>query len=172
MLYSEGVGAGNRRNATPAAPSDVRYSFAEFAAQFPDDESCLAYLWTTRYAPDGDFALCPKCEDVRKFKRYETTQPRQSWTCTTCGQHIHPTAGTMFHKSSTSLRLWFYSLYIMANTNGEISAKQLERELGVTYKTAWRMFHLIGDQLRVVERGDDDPATFEQLLLRAAGRTP
>jgi transposase-like protein len=130
----------------------------EFIKRFPDDESCLQYLWTTRYAPDGEHALCPKCEEVRSFKRYETTQQRQSWTCTTCGQHLHPTAGTIFHKSSTSLHLWFYALYIMASTRCGVAAKQLERELGVTYKTAWRMFHLIRNQLM---EQDDEPMSGE-----------
>jgi transposase len=147
--------AGDRKNPTRAASSDSRYSFMEFVQRFPDDESCLVYLWTTRYAPDGEHALCPKCEDVTTFKRYETTQQRQSWTCTTCGQHIHPTAGTIFHKSSTALHLWFYALYIMASTRCGVAAKQLERELGVTYKTAWRMFHLIRNQLMVQD--DDTP---------------
>jgi len=159
------------RHSTRAAASDTRYSFTEFAERFPDDEACLAYLWTTRYAPDGESAFCPKCEDVRTFKRYDTTQPRQSWTCTTCGQHIHPTAGTIFQKSSTPLRLWFYALYIMATTGSGVSAKELERELGVTYKTAWRMFHLFRDQLMSADRPGEQPM-FEQLLLRAARSTP
>ena len=81
------------------------------------------------------------------FERYETTQQRQSWTCTACGHHVHPTAGTIFHKSSTSLHLWFYAMYLMTSTRCGISAKQLERELGVTYKTAWRMFNLIRNEL-------------------------
>lgn len=59
------------------------------------------------------------------------------WTCTHCGQHVHPTAGTIFQKSSTSLHLWFYAIYLMTSTRCGISAKQMERELGVTYKTAW-----------------------------------
>jgi transposase-like protein len=56
-------------------------------------------------------------------------------------------AGTIFHKSSTSLRLWFYAFYIITSTRCGVSAKHLERELGVTYKTAWRMFNLIRNQL-------------------------
>ena len=64
-----------------------------------------------------------------------------------CGRHLAPTAGTIFHKSSTSLRLWFYAMYLMASTRCGISAKQLERELGVTYKTAYRMGQLIRKQL-------------------------
>ena len=107
-----------------------------------------------RYSPDGEHAYCPKCERERVFKRYETAQQRQSWTCTGCGHHLHPTAGTIFHKSSTSLHLWFYAMYLMTSTRCGISAKQLERELGVTYKTAWRMAHLIRNELMTQ---DDEP---------------
>ena len=82
----------------------------------------------TRYAPDGTHAHCPKCEQVRAFARYETTAKRPCWTCTGCGHHLHPTAGTIFHKSSTSLHLWFYAMYLMTSTRCGISAKQLERD--------------------------------------------
>ncbi|HXG36401.1 MAG TPA: IS1595 family transposase [Dehalococcoidia bacterium] len=115
--------------------------------EFPDDATCLEWLWVNRYSPDGVHAYCPKCQQERPFKRYETTQQRQSWTCNGCGYHLHPTAGTIFHKSSTSLHLWFYALYLMTSTRCGISAKQLERELGVTYKTAWRMAYLIRNEL-------------------------
>ena len=137
----------DRKNPVRARASESRYSLMEFMRRFPDDEACLQHLWRARYAPDGEHAPCPKCECERIFHRYETSQRRQSWTCTTCGNHLHPTAETIFHKSSTSLHLWFYAMYIMASTRCGVSAKQLERELGVTYKTAWRMFHLIRNQL-------------------------
>jgi transposase len=137
----------NRNQPTRAKSSDSRMSFMEFQQEFPDDAACLDYLWRTRYAEDGEHADCPKCERVRVFKRYETTQQRQSWTCTGCGHHIHPTAGTIFHKSSTSLRLWFYAIYLMSSSRCGISAKHLEREIGVNYKTALRMLHLIRDEL-------------------------
>ncbi|MEX1271042.1 MAG: IS1595 family transposase [Acidimicrobiia bacterium] len=114
---------------------------------FPDDAACLNWLWQTRYSEDGEHAYCPKCDVDRTFKRYSTSQQRQSWTCTACGHHIHPTAGTIFHKSSTSLTLWFYAIYLMTSTRCGISAKQLEREIGVTYKTAWRMMKLIRTEL-------------------------
>jgi transposase len=115
----------------------------DFMREFPDDEACLAWLWRTRHAPDGEHAYCPKDRTTTAFRRYQTTQRRQSWTCTSCGYHLHPTAGTIFEKSSTALHLWFYGIYLMTSTRCGISAKQLERELGVGYKTAWRMFHLI-----------------------------
>lgn len=117
--------------------------------EFPDDAACLNHLWRTRYAPDGEHAHCPKCDRERTFKRYQTAQGRQSWTCTGCGHHIHPTAGTIFANSSTSLHLWYYAMYLMTSTRCGISAKHLEREIGVSYKTAWRMLNKIRNQLMV-----------------------
>jgi transposase-like protein len=125
----------------------------EFQREFKDDDACLIWLWRNRYSEDGTNAKCPKCDEMRPFERYETKQRRQSWTCTACGFHLHPTAGTIFHKSSTSLHLWFYAMYLMTSTRCGISAKQLERELGVTYKTAWRIFK----QTRTLFADDGSP---------------
>jgi transposase-like protein len=119
----------------------------EFMREFPDDAACLEHLWRESYAPDGEHAHCPKCDRERSFKRYETSQRRQSWTCTSCGHHVHPTAGTIFHKSSTSLHLWFYAIYLVSSSRCGIAAKQLEREIGVNYKTALRMLHKIREEL-------------------------
>jgi transposase len=130
-----------------AASSESTMSLMEFVREFPDDEACLNYLWRTRFSEDGKTAHCPKCDRERTFKRYKLTPRRQSWCCTGCGHHIYPTAGTIFHKSSTSLQLWFYAMYLITSTRCGISAKHLERELGVRYKTAWRMFNKIRNQL-------------------------
>jgi transposase-like protein len=119
----------------------------EFMREFPNDDACLEFLWRNRYSEDGLHAYCPKCKTEREFKRYEHSQQRQAWTCQACGKHIAPTAGTIFHKSSTSLHLWFYAMYLMASTRCGISAKQLERELGVTYKTAYRIAQKIRHEL-------------------------
>jgi len=146
----------NRNQPKRAVSSESQYSLMEFMAEYPDDATCLEWLWRNRYAKDGKHAICPKCEKRRAFKRYETAQARQSWTCVACGHHLHPTAGTIFHKSSTSLHLWFYAVYLMTSTRCGISAKQIERELGVTYKTAWRMCHEIRHKLMTQ---DDDPFT-------------
>jgi transposase len=137
----------NRKNPTRGTASESRFSVMEFMAEFPDDDACLAHLWRTRYSPDGEHALCPKCGVERSFHKYVNGDGRQSWTCTHCGRHVHPTAGTIFHKSSTSLHLWYYALFLITSTRCGISAKQLERELGVTYKTAWRMFNVIRNSL-------------------------
>jgi transposase len=137
----------DRNNPRRGTASESAYSLFEFMRDFGDDAACLEYLWRERYSEDGEHAHCPKCDRVRSFRRYHTTQQRQSWTCTACGHHLHPTAGTIFEKSSTSLHLWFYGIYLMTSTRCGISAKQLEREIGVTYKTAWRMFHEIRKML-------------------------
>ena len=129
--------------------SDSRMSLMEFMAEYPDDATCLEKLWRERFSPDGEHAHCPKCGVERVFKKYPIKNRRTAWSCTAkgCGHHIHPLVGTIFEKSSTSLHLWFYAMYVMASTRCGISAKQLEREIGVTYKCAWRMFHLIRTQL-------------------------
>src|SRR4051812_18872559 len=144
----------NRHEPKRAKSSHSDYSVTEFLAEFPDDAACLEHLWRTRYAPDGEHAHCPRCDAEKVFKRYETKQQRQSWTCTACGLHVHPTAGTIFHRSSTSLKLWFHAMYLMTSTRCGISAKQLERELGVHYKTAWRMFNKIRNEL-MKDAGDE-----------------
>jgi transposase-like protein len=137
----------DRNNPIRAESSQSKYSLMEFMREFPDDDACLQWLWRTRVSEDGKTAECPKCERPRPFHK---VKDRPAWDCDYCGYHLHPTAGTIFHKSSTSLHLWFYAMYLMTSTRCGISAKQLERELGVTYKTAHRMMkrirtHLMND---------------------------
>lgn len=134
----------DRNNPKRAASSESTYTVMDFLRDFPDDAACLDWLWRRLYSEDGQHAACPKCGRVRRFHRVAS---RPSYSCDSCGHHLHPTAGTIFHKSSTSLRHWFHAVFLMASTRCGISAKQLERELGVTYKTAWRMFHRIRELL-------------------------
>jgi transposase-like protein len=140
----------DRNNPTRGIGSESRFSLMEFMRDYPNDAACLDFLWRQRFAPDGHTAHCPKCDQDRRFHRVKA---RPSYSCDTCGHHLHPTAGTIFRKSSTSLHLWFYAIYLMTSTRCGISAKQLERELGVTYKTAWRMFNLIRNKLMADDTG-------------------
>jgi transposase len=148
------MAAANRKNPQRVKSSDSLYSLHEFKREFPDDETCLQWLWRERHSPDGEHAYCPKCEQERSFKRYETRQQRQSWTCTACGHHVHPTAGTIFAKSSRSLVEWFYAMYLVSSSRCGIAAKQLERELGCNYKTAWRMLNRIRNVLMEQGHGE------------------
>src|SRR5207248_11509059 len=99
---------------------------------------CLEYIKEQRF-PNG-VAHCAKCQKDRKHHR---VSGRTAYACDHCGNHIYPLAGTIFEKTTTSLRLWFYAMYLMGSTRCGISAKQIQRETGVTYKTAWRMFRQI-----------------------------
>jgi transposase len=127
----------NRNSFEISGGSASTYSRASFRRDFPNDATCLEWLKNRRW-PDG--IECVNCQKITPHYRVES---RPSYSCQFCGHHVHPTAGTIFHKSSTNLVLWFEAIFIMASTRCGISAKQLEREVGVGYKTAWRMFHQI-----------------------------
>jgi transposase len=125
----------NRRQ---TIPKHLRYTINDFNRQFPDDNACLEFLKEQRFP--GGVTYCEKCQSERKHHR---VTGRPAFACDYCGSMISPMAGTIFEKSSTSLRLWFYAMYLMSSTRCGISAKQIQRETGVTYKTAWRMFRQI-----------------------------
>jgi transposase len=140
----------DRNNPVRRKSSESGYSLMEFMGMFPNDAACLEQLWRDRFAPDGSHAYCTRCERERKFHR---TKTRAAYTCDTCGLHVHPQKGTIFERSSTSLRLWFYAMYLMASTRCGISAKQMERELGVTYKQAHKMMK----RIRTLMGDDGEP---------------
>ncbi len=110
------------------------YTIKDFETQFPTDDACLDFLKEARW-PKG--IICEKCGKITPHYRIAG---RKVYSCQFCGTQVSPTAGTIFHKSNTPLRSWFHAMFLMASTKTGISAKQLQRELGVTYKTAWRMF--------------------------------
>jgi transposase-like protein len=114
-----------------------KYTIRDLNRDFPTEESCLDWLRDYLY-PDG--ITCPNCGEVTKHHRMKS---RPSYSCDRCGHHEHPMAGTIFQDTRTPLRSWFHAVFLMASTRCGISAKQLEREIGVTYKTAWRMFKQI-----------------------------
>ncbi|MGH9512220.1 MAG: IS1595 family transposase [Terriglobales bacterium] len=125
----------NRRQ---TIPPELRYTFQQFERDFPTDDACLEQVKEQRFP--GGITVCHKCEKPRKHYR---VKGRTAYACETCGNHIYPLAGTIFEKSSTALRIWFHAMYLMGSTRCGISAKQIQRETGVTYKCAWRMFHQI-----------------------------
>jgi len=111
----------------------MKFTLKDFMQMFPDDDTCLDYI-RNEWFPE--VIECPTCGKTAKFYRITT---RKVYGCEFCGHQISPTAGTIFHKSPTPLTTWFYVIYLIAQTRGGISAKQIQRETGVTYKTAWRM---------------------------------
>lgn len=121
-------------NRWQVVPKEQKYTVKQFDVEFPTDDACLEYLMERRW-PNG-IALCVECKVERKHWR---VTGRTAYACQGCGNHIFPLSGTIFHKSSTSLRTWFYVIRLMASTRVGVSAKHIQRETGVTYKCAWRM---------------------------------
>lgn len=114
-----------------------KYTTKDFDKDFPDDKTCLEWIKNHRW-PNG--IHCQTCKRITKYHRVKN---RACYECDRCGTQVYPTANTIFHKSTTPLRTWFQVMYHMASTRSGISAKQIQRETGVTYKTAWRMCHQI-----------------------------
>lgn len=114
-----------------------KYTIVQFNKEFPNDDACLEWLRNQLYPKRID---CPICKKPTKHHRIRT---KKVYGCDYCGHQISPTAGTIFKHSPTPLTLWFYAIFLMTATRCGISAKQIQRETGVTYKTAWRMFKQI-----------------------------
>ncbi|MYC39950.1 MAG: IS1595 family transposase [Candidatus Dadabacteria bacterium] len=125
-------------------------NFYQFQEMFPDDDACLHQIMVSRYG--GTRLECPKCKRDSKFHKMKK-QP--NYVCQFCGHHLYPCAGTPFERSRTPLHKWFYAMYLFSASRHGISAKELQRQLGVTYKTAWRMAHEIRKYMAQVD--DENP---------------
>lgn len=117
----------------------------DFLARFPDDASCLDHLLQVRY---GANSHCPKCGAETKWHRIKK---EPAYVCGHCGWHIHPMAGTPFERTRTPLQMWFHVMFLFTTTRNGVSAKEIQRQLGVTYKTAWRMGHEIRKYMAQVD---------------------
>lgn len=123
----------------------MRYTFAQFKTEYPDDEACLLSVLENRY---GD--TCPRCGVIGV--KWHPITGRKGFVCSECDRHVYPLAETIFRKSETSLWNWFYAIFQFSVSKNGVSAKELERTLGVTYKTAWRMCK----QIRLLMEQDND----------------
>jgi len=120
----------------------------QFFELFPDNDACLEHLMNTRYGKTLD---CPECGKHSKFHKRKN---RPVYQCQWCSHHISPMAGTPFERSSTPLIKWFYAMYLFTTSRHGVPAKELQRQLSMTYKTAWRMGHEIRKYMAIVD-GDD-----------------
>jgi transposase len=112
----------------------MKFTIKQFNETFPNDDTCLQFMFDKRY---GNMTACTKCGVTNPS--YYRVRNRKCYECKDCGYQIHPLANTIFHKSDTSLKSWFYAIYLFSASKNGVSAKELERHLGVTYKTAWRI---------------------------------
>lgn len=114
----------------------AKYTFKQFQAEYPTDAACLAKLMEINFG--GTEIVCPSC---KKRAAFHPMTKRRAYACQECGHHVYPCAGTIFHKSRTNLTKWFFAMYLITSTRHGVAAKEVERQLGVTYKCAWRMCH-------------------------------
>lgn len=114
-----------------------KFSLKNFLKKYPNDDACLLEIYKKRY-PKG-----VQCSGCKRLTEYYPLTGRTTFSCGFCATQLSPLTDTIFSKSAVSLRLWFYAMFLMVKTRSGISAKQLERELGVSYKTAHRMFKMI-----------------------------
>jgi transposase-like protein len=122
-----------------------KFTLSDFLNRYSSNEACLEEIKKIRF-PHGI-----SCKVCKKRTKHYKIKGRMQYACSKCGRHIAPLSGTIFEKTSTPLTSWFYVMFLMINTRAGISAKQIQRELGVTYKTAWRM----GKQIRTLMADTD-----------------
>lgn len=110
-----------------------KFTIKDFNIKYPNDNACLDEIFEARY---GNLEQCPACKRKTRFYRI---QSKKVYSCQFCGHQISPLAGTIFHKSPTSLRDWFFAIYLFSTSRNGVSAMELQRQIGCTYKTAWRI---------------------------------
>ncbi len=128
-------------------------NFQEFKKKFPSEPKIVEYFCNIRY---GNNFICRHCGSADIYATYDNRKTQ----CPACKNTFSVFAGTIFEKSSTDLKKWFYAIHLFLNGKKGISALQLQREIGVTYKTAWRMLRQIrlamGNKKKKSDKKDDD----------------
>jgi transposase-like protein len=114
--------------------------------QFQDPDKAREYLEALRW-PNGP--VCPHCGTIGGHYKLQGTSTRPGvYKCGSCSDQFTVTVGTVFERSKIGLHLWLQAVHLMCASKKGISAKQLERMLGVTYKTAWFMCHRIREAMK------------------------
>jgi len=119
---------------------NTKYGLNSLKKDFPNDEACLAFIFDTLHSR--------KCSCGGEYK---PVKGRKQFQCSKCRFQIAPASGTIFDHSSTPLSLWFHALLVFSSSKSGISAKNLQSQLEVTYKCAWRIL----SQIRKALKQDD-----------------
>jgi transposase-like protein len=128
------------------ARPDFPRTIMAFQERFASEAACLEYLAASRW-PEG--FVCPVCGGGRAW----VLGRRHLWECAGCGVQTSVTAGTVMHRTRTPLRVWFWAAYLVATHHPGISAKQLQRQLGLSrYETAWLMLQKLRRAMVAPER--------------------
>ena len=115
-------------------------------AEFGDDQKCRNYLEALRW---HDGVRCPKCGG----SKISSILKRDQFNCDNeeCRYQFSVTAGTIFHDTHLPLVKWFLATYLLCQSRKGMSANQLKRMLGVSYKTAWYLCHRIRAAMAAAE---------------------
>lgn len=128
------------------ARPDFPRTIMEFQDRFATEAACLDYLAASRW-PEG--FICPGCGGHRAW----VLERRHLWECSACSLQTSVTAGTVLHRTRTPLRIWFWAAYLVATHHPGISAKQLQRQLGLSrYETAWLILQKLRRAMVAPER--------------------
>lgn len=130
-------------------------TFFDFMTKFPTEKAVIKYFLKIRY---NDVLICPHCGS--KVRVQHRNDNLKLCNCHNCNNTFSPFKNTIFEKSSTDLRKWFYAIHLFLNSKKGISGLQLQREIGVTYKTAWRMLK----QIRSAMGNTDMSKAFEAMV--------
>lgn len=136
-----------------------KYGFEDLKRNFGSDEACVNFIFDTLHNRN--------CSCGGK---YSLLKGRRQFQCSKCRHQIAPTAGTIFHKSDTPLHLWFFAIFLFSNAKSGLSAKQLERDLNITYKTAWRILTLIRKSLKQSEEFLSGDVEIDETYLGGRGK--
>jgi transposase-like protein len=119
--------------------------------QFNDDDAAREHLEAIRW-PNGP--VCPHCGGTERNSRLNGASHRPGLLfCGDCREQFTVTVGAVFERSKVPLHKWVYASHLMAASKKGVSSKQLERVLGVTYKTAWFMSHRLREAMNIEPSG-------------------
>src|SRR5512138_868407 len=114
---------------------------------YTDEEAARKHLEAIRW-PDGP--VCPQCGSVSKdhYRLSGETHRAGLLKCKDCRSQFSVTVGTVFERSKIPLHKWVYAASLLASSKKGVSAHQIHRTIGVTYKTAWFMMHRLREAMR------------------------
>lgn len=118
-----------------------RFTYVDFLQRYPDENACLDEIWDRVY---GDLENCPDCERQAKYHR---VSGRKCYECQHCGHQLYPLAKTPLKDTKLPLMHWFFAIMLFSQSKNGVSGKELQRTLGVSYPTAWRMGHKIREMM-------------------------
>ena len=131
------------------------FSLPEFFDRFGTEQQCQYALEQARW-PNG--FICPNCGEYKHSLVYRDNL--KLWQCTACRKQTSLTAGTIFESTRLPLRLWFLGIYHLTQPKNNVSALELKRLLGISYKASWRLKHKL---MQVMDERETDRVLRERV---------